>query len=88
MLSIKTLAGTLSAWFAITFVLCVGWCGVAPDGWHARELLEILLPGFVWLTAGSFLLGLVESALFGAYSGALFAALYNAVAKAGGQHGR
>jgi len=81
MLGVKTWAATLSAWCAVSFVLCVGWCAVAPEGWHARELLELLVPGFTWLSAGSFALGLVESALFGAYSGALLAVLHNAVAR-------
>ncbi len=81
MLSVKTWATTLSAWCAVTFVLCVGWCGVAPEGWNARPLLEMLLPGFHWLSVGSFILGFVESVLFGAYSGALLAAIHNVVAR-------
>ena len=80
MLGIKTWAATLAAWCAVTFVLCVGWCSVAPEGWHVRPLLEMLLPGFTWLSVGSFVLGLFESALFGAYSGALLAVLHNVVA--------
>lgn len=81
MLSTKTWSMTLSAWCAVTFVLCIGWCSVAPEGWHVRPLLEMLLPGFTWLTVGSFTLGLLESALFGAYSGALLALLHNALAR-------
>ena len=81
MLSVKVWTATLSAWCAVTFVLCVGWCSVAPEGWHARPLLEMLLPGFQWLSVGSFIIGLVESALFGAYSGALLAAIHNVVSR-------
>src|SRR5450830_1124478 len=36
-----------------------------------------LLPGFTWLTWSSFLLGLVETFLYGIYIGLVFAPLYN-----------
>jgi hypothetical protein len=35
------------------------------------------LPGFFWLTPGSFVLGYVETSLYGLYAGGLFAFLYN-----------
>ena len=82
MLDIKTWSATLAAWCVVTFVLCIGWCSIAPEGWHVRPLLEMLLPGFTWLSAGSFFLGLTESALFGAYSGGLVAVLHNALSRA------
>lgn len=41
------------------------------------QFLEIALPGFRWLSVGSFLLGLVESFLYGAYAGLVFVPLYN-----------
>jgi hypothetical protein len=76
MSNIKTWALTLAAWSAITYLLCVAWCSVAPEGWHVREFLELMLPGFVWISLGSFVLGLVESILTGAYAGALAAFLH------------
>ncbi len=81
MLSAKTWALALATWFGVTFVLCVAWCAAAPDGWHARAFLEMALPGFVWLSVGSFALGLAESIALGAYSGALFAVLHNVFAR-------
>lgn len=81
MLNVKVWTETLSAWCVMTFVLCVGWCSIAPEGWHVRAFLESFLPGFRWLSVGSFLLGFVESALMGAYSGALLALIHNAVAR-------
>jgi hypothetical protein len=36
-----------------------------------------LLPGFTWLTWGSFFLGLAESFLYGIYFGLVFVPLYN-----------
>jgi hypothetical protein len=43
--------------------------------------LEALLPGFVWISLGAFVLGLIESFLFGLYIGAAVAALHNAFAR-------
>lgn len=80
MMSIRLWAATLATWFCVTYVLCVGWCLLAPEGWTARSFLEMVLPGFQWLSVGSFVLGLVESALTGAYSGALVAFLHNRLA--------
>ena len=36
-----------------------------------------LLPGFVWISWGSFFLGLVETVVFGGFLGLVFAPLYN-----------
>ena len=36
-----------------------------------------LLPGFHWLTWGSFFLGLIESFLYGIYAALIFVPLYN-----------
>ena len=40
-------------------------------------LLEQVLPAFKWLTWRGFLLGLVESFLYGAYAGLVFCPVYN-----------
>jgi hypothetical protein len=37
----------------------------------------MVLPGFGWLSVGSFLLGLGESFLYGAYTGLIFVPIYN-----------
>jgi hypothetical protein len=39
----------------------------------------MVFPGFRWLTVGSFILGLVESFLYGAYAGLVFVPIYNLV---------
>ncbi len=43
--------------------------------------LEIALPGFKWLTLTGFLIGLVESFLYGIYAGLVFVPIYNALWK-------
>ena len=66
---------------AVSFVLCVAWGLLAPPTLHASQLLEMVLPGFLWLSPASFLLGLVESFLIGVYLGLVFTAIYNRVLK-------
>jgi uncharacterized protein DUF5676 len=77
MLNWKVVTQSLSSFLAITFALCVGYGLVAPAGLHPSWLLEATLPGFKWLTLGSFVLGLIETALYGAWAGVLYSTLYN-----------
>lgn len=42
-----------------------------------RQFLKMLLPAFEWLTWWGFLLGLVESFLYGVYPGVVFCPIYN-----------
>lgn len=81
MLNLKVVTKSLASFTAISFALCVGYGVVAPAGFHPAWLLEAILPGFKWLGLGSFVLGLVESTLYGAWAGVLYAALYNYFAR-------
>ena len=83
MLNWKVVTKSLASFGALNFVLCVGYGSIAPPAFHPSWLLEALLPGFKWLGLGSFLLGLIESALYGAWAGALYSALYNYFARRG-----
>ena len=49
---------------AVSFVLCVAWGLLASPALHAAQLLEMVLPGFRWLSPASFLLGLVFTAIY------------------------
>ncbi len=65
---------------AVTFTLCVLWDLAVPSlsmvrGW------ELILPGFRAISLGSYVLGLVETFLYGAYAGALFASLYDVLSR-------
>jgi hypothetical protein len=77
MLKIKTWTWTLASWTATTFVLCVIWGLATPASLHMHQFLEMALPHFHWISFGAFLLGLVESFLYGAYAGLLFVPLHN-----------
>ena len=81
MLNWKVVTQSLSSFSAITFALCVGYGLVAPAAFHPSWLLEAILPGFKWLSVGSVVLGLIETALYGAWAGVLYSALYNYFAR-------
>jgi hypothetical protein len=81
MLNWKVVAQSLASFAAISFVLCVGYGLVAPTAFHPSWLLEAILPGFKWLSIGSFVIGLIESALYGTFAGALYSVLYNYFAR-------
>lgn len=77
MLKLKVVSLSLALAAAVSFVVCVGWGLVMPASLHMHGFLELILPGFQWLSFGSFLLGLVESFLFGIYAGLVFVPIYN-----------
>lgn len=78
-LNLKVMMWSTALFGAVTYVLCVLYGLIAPKGLHATQLLEWLLPGFKWLSLGSFLLGLAETFLYGAYLGLMFTVIHNAV---------
>ena len=73
----KVVTWSLGLFGAISFVLCVVYGLLVPKAFHMTRFLEIAFPGFRWLSAGSFILGLVESFLYGVYTGLVFTPLYN-----------
>ena len=73
----KVMTLTVGSLFAITFVLCVAYGAVVPVQFHAAALLEAVLPGFHWLTLGSFVLGVAETFVYGAYLGFAYALVRN-----------
>jgi hypothetical protein len=76
---VTTLA--LALFGAVSFVVCVVYGLVVPSTWHPTQLLVNALPGFTWLTPASFVLGLIESAIYGAYAGLVFTPIYNFLAR-------
>ena len=84
----KAVTWSLGTFGAITFVLCVAYGLVVPKTFHMVQFLEIVLPGFRWLTPGTFVLGLVESFLYGAYAGLVFTPLYNYFSRRGAPDAR
>ena len=77
MLNTKLVSWALGLFGAVTFVVCVTYGLVTPQSLHMHTFLEQVLPAFKWLTWWGFLLGLVESFLYGVYAGLVFCPIYN-----------
>jgi hypothetical protein len=54
----------VGGFLAASFAVCTAWDAVFPS-WAMRGAWAPLLPGFEWLSVGSFFLGLVESFAYG-----------------------
>ncbi|AXS82448.1 MULTISPECIES: DUF5676 family membrane protein [Marinobacter] len=77
MLNTRLVTWALGLFTAVTFIVCVIYGLVTPQSLHMHTFLEQVLPGFKWLTWWGFLLGLIESFLYGAYAGLVFCPIYN-----------
>ncbi len=77
-LNVKVVSWSLGIFMAISFIICVLYGLIVPKSLHEMSsFLESVLPAFKWLTFGGFLLGLVESFLYGIYIGIVFVPIYN-----------
>jgi hypothetical protein len=79
-LSLAVVGHATSLFLAITFVLCVGFDLVVPQ-YAMYEHWQGFLPGFSWLSPGTFFLGLVETYAYGWYFALLWVPLYNVFSK-------
>jgi len=77
----KPMTWSLGVFTALTFVVCVVYGLLVPKALHMTQFLEISLPGFQWLSPGTFALGLVESFLYGAYAGLVYTPIHNFFAR-------
>jgi len=78
LLDMKIVSWSSGIFTAFTFVLCVLYGLVVPERLHGMSVfLEMILPAFKWLTFGGFILGLIESFIYGAYIGIVFVPIYN-----------
>lgn len=77
MLNLKIVTGALGLWASISFIACVLWGLFMPESLHMHAFLEMVLPGFKWLSWWGFLLGLIESFLYGFYAGFIYVPIYN-----------
>ena len=74
---IVTLGLSLSAFFVITYVICILGYLLLPGFPVQHEALAIFLPGFTLLSWQTYFLGLVESFVWGWYIAVMFGLLYN-----------
>ena len=74
--------GRSGLFIAVSFILCVLYGLVVPQRLHGMSaFLEMVLPAFKWLTFGGFILGLMESFLYGVYIGIVFVPIFNFLSK-------
>lgn len=71
----KVLGSAMGCFLAISYALCVSY-DVLFGAQMYRAWVD-LLPGFRWLSWGSFALGLAETIAYGVFFGLVFAPLYN-----------
>ena len=77
-LTIRGTAVALGLFFDVTFLLCILWALVMPSRLGVMaKVWEALLPGFMWLTLGSMILGLIELFLYAIYVALVFVPLFN-----------
>jgi len=80
LLNIKIVSWSLGIFLSISYILCVFYGLVVPQRLHGMSaFLEAVLPAFKWLSIGGFLLGLIESFLYGVYIGVVFVPIYNLI---------
>ena len=76
-MKITPVGHSLSLFLLVSYLLCVGWGSVTPSSLHMHPAWQDLLPGFEFETLTGFLIGLVESYLYGWYIALLFVPLFN-----------
>jgi len=78
LLNMRIVSWSSGIFTAFTFILCVLYGLVVPERLHGMSaFLEMILPAFKWFSFGGFILGLIESFLYGAYIGIVFVPIYN-----------
>ena len=77
MLNMKDVSWALGVTTLISYLVCVTYGLATPASLHMTGFLEQVLPGFKWLTWSGFLIGLVESFLYGVYAGMVYVPVYN-----------
>jgi hypothetical protein len=74
---LSVLGLSLSAFLAVSYVICIIGYLIAPGLPVKHESLVIFLPGFELLSWRTFLIGLAESYAWGWYIAVVFGAIYN-----------
>lgn len=75
-LSVPVLGATIATFATISFLLCMLLGFIAPDWGLHRPWLQFYL-GLTGFDLRSLVLGILQSVIFGAYTGALLATIFN-----------
>ena len=76
-LNIRVVTWSVAVFGEVSYLVCVLYGLIAPEAVHMTRFLEISLPGFAWLTVSGFVIGALESFLYGVYVGLVFTPIYN-----------
>jgi len=57
-------AVAIGGFLAVSFTACVAWDAIFPE-WAMWKAWAPLLPGFTWLSTGTFFVGLAEAFAYG-----------------------
>ena len=71
------MAWTLATFAVVVFTLDVLLGALLPNWWVMQKAYELLLPGFTFISWGTFFLGLVETFIGGFLTAVLFVPIYN-----------
>lgn len=77
MLNIKVVTWSLALWTTFSYVFCVVYGLLTPSGVHMSAFLLQVLPGYELRSGRGFLVGLIQSFLYGAYAGIVYVPIYN-----------
>ncbi len=77
MLNIRVVTWSLGTFTLCSYLVCIAYGLIVPSRLHMTQFLEITLPGFTWLTWWGFVIGGVESFLYGVYTGLVYTPIYN-----------
>ena len=71
------IAWTLAVFSAVVFTLDILLGALFPNWWVMQKLYEFLLPGFTFISWGTYFLGLVEIFIGGFLTAVIFVPIYN-----------
>ena len=77
MLNVRVTTCATAVFATLSYLLCVAYGLLIPSSVNMHQFLEIVLPGFVWISTGAFLVGLVWAVAWGVYLGGGFVLTYN-----------
>lgn len=75
------IAWTLAIFAAVIFAVDVLLGVLYPDWWVMQKIYEVLMPGFTFISWGTFFLGLLEAFVGGIWVAVLFVPIYNFFAR-------
>lgn len=76
-LNIRVVTWSLATFSLFSYLVCIAYGLIVPKSLHMAQFLEIALPGFKWLTLWGFVIGAIESFLYGVYAGLVYTPIYN-----------